>query len=1831
MATTTTNLPSVLSALQNRPKFPITVSPPSISTSSLSAGHTPTAGDESTLSSSPFIVPSGTETGNIISRATIPEGYQQNRFGGVSKNYFANLPQSFSGGQYTVDPLDTENLLKSERQFLNDPSIVKYLRAGGSSRFSQLDHIVHLWAGGADTPENLQRLNISDHDNKTKIQAVVMSMYYGGKLSLNAARNAAINWRDKVPYESKIILDQDGNMPLSEAQKIWNIWQKPKEVTWKDVKDVMAEGREGASYAFIRGIGSGGSLGWLENQKRELTPGESVASIAGEVTGIIGAYTTLGGLFGGFIGAGLGAIAGVVRGAFGVARALKTTKTIKSAASVAKTAIQATKAAETAIGAAKVAEKTKSFSNLFRIGKSMAPAEGTISFLPKAKVGNITQALTHLEKLSKNKSLTTGVKTAWSKVANLVGKGKTPFPGIISQGSGRNIINDALKTAGFFSVVGQLSRQESNTIETRAKRLLFDATVGGTFGFMGPSGGGIKGFGKIWGSIFTLGMTSSFFAGVDAEDAFKDSVVAATTFAALHQLGRIGYNQQQATTILDNAAIKDSFKLVRGFTKYEPTEAQLNFGLPKDIQPTVLERVRQGLTKDVSLKNIKDVFARSTEMPIKKPEIITEPIGRPLDSKTAEMLVKEAGIKINKLQNDGTLTKQEAADSWKAVKTAVHHLSSENISRAKTMMEELSDLKSAARRMQKENLGIDDLNMSIYKIRGKADIFNPELLSPYDASIVRYMNANPGRFSLGEPTSAMGKAAKERLLAGQPDTPQGEIRALQGNIPEGGVGVTGATIEINPRRASNIVDLAMQDPTGRTLTAYISREKNLASRIQKKVGEEYQDPDDILVVHAKGPQDVVPKDIGFVSRGEVTAAKNIRMETWDLKKYQENMWKQMSQAMKKNKISTLEAEVEFITDATVTGGQPSIRLKIARRNWEDALVTNSKMKWQDYETTKQMVSDYIKLQREQRGMSTSDIVRELPSENITPAQATDRNYFTELLDIFNRNFRSGSPETLVREVRERLGEVYTIEDAQFLFNNQRLLTTDSIIRKMEEAKRLGRLNDGGMATMDSMVRMFRTDLEVKRIMNAETNVENKVVKFIDSPIIGQQLFREKLQGFRQRAQQPVVPPIEQVKVTLEKKPALPVAPKGQMTIDQAIKGVKKTTQTEQVKQTQQTLAAKPVAPKPEVPVTKTTISVKGKEGDPPIAGYKFYKETGTWGSDVKVTKDLGQKRSITQQQITSDFVKKHSLRKVYRQSYDAAKEIISNIGEGKELNINQYKNIAIQEIKNAQNQVEEVINHYIEINRKIKNKNVINFSQKDINDLKQTLTSDLYGIVREKIVNNFAQSPTEFIGKINKIPKLQEKEISTLLDQLKLSGVERSVEAKRIREISSKENFAGVKFDNKTGKLLWEKKLVEGLSGQRREEPSSYLVSTEEANRTLATIENAIKISPKGLVPSNNSIIEQLGEIKRTDAPCVQKFRELIVEHPNGTPIRGIFQSSLKEANKTWKENLKLEEQKQLDGFTHIGLQVGNEFLDNKPPIANNVGVKFYSEESIRSFWPKTLSPLDIVKQFRTDILTKAKSSDPKSVAFNKTLDDGLISVFGKNYENNGKLGSILMPNSQFRKQLESIVTSTTPEGKIMPEKQSASVLQKETAARLKYSGEKISAEEQAAIFAEQKARSKELATKKEGSEDAIEIREKIIPREFETQEQEAQRMIKSREAVVTEPEIEAKQSDYFELERILRGSILTPGQEISPKLAAIDAKSFVIAIIKAYNTRWGTNLNTFKNNKFSWKSIIDQYSDKPVKKAVEVSQKKSESFLKGYTYLRDKLGKIVAFAKNEE
>lgn len=294
----------VISALRDaRAKYPALSVPTRTSTSEAtsSGGYNAFKGDQANI-----------PTGQAFVPATSPHSPIPQNYGTFDKNWDQPSKDahllSIGGGQMVTDPSQPGSFIKTERADLGSDTYDSQGRArllgNRSSSLYQIDHIVPLWAGGADTDANKQTLTWAEHDRKTRAQAVALTLLANKKISQKEALLLAVSWKDRDVSEVPPVSEKTGMLDPRQAQDTYTLWKKQekegKPVTFKDFIAAIPEATKkvgdnlvpdwlpGHKYleAGVQGLASGLSFGWIPGVSQEGNVGEQGAGIVGNIIGM---------------------------------------------------------------------------------------------------------------------------------------------------------------------------------------------------------------------------------------------------------------------------------------------------------------------------------------------------------------------------------------------------------------------------------------------------------------------------------------------------------------------------------------------------------------------------------------------------------------------------------------------------------------------------------------------------------------------------------------------------------------------------------------------------------------------------------------------------------------------------------------------------------------------------------------------------------------------------------------------------------------------------------------------------------------------------------------------------------------------------------------------------------------------------------------------------------------------------------------------------------------------------------------------------------------------------------------------------------------------------------------------------------------------------------------------------------------------------------------------------------------------------------------------------------------------------------------------------------
>jgi len=222
-----------------------------------------------------------------------------------------------------------------------------------------------------------------------------------------------------------------------------------------------------------------------------------------------------------------------------------------------------------------------------------------------------------------------------------------------------------------------------------------------------------------------------------------------------------------------------------------------------------------------------------------------------------------------------------------------------------------------------------------------------------------------------------------------------------------------------------------------------------------------------------------------------------------------------------------------------------------------------------------------------------------------------------------------------------------------------------------------------------------------------------------------------------------------------------------------------------------------------------------------------------------------------------------------------------------------------------------------------------------------------------------------------------------------------------------------------------------------------------------------------------------------------------------------------------------------------------------------------YPEKHPETKWTVKASPTAYIAEFKKGI-DKGLKGNKNARAFNYTLDESLKKIFGKDYQNNDKLSSLLNPTEGKGKTIWSDLYKT------IGESQPKDVVLKEAEAR-KAGKDYLGKEEYQAIYQKRKEQAAaEADARYEGSDNVI-VTNPATGREV---------LVNKKEYIGSLPEQDMSRLDtvadltrFDSLLKSLRAAEVT-GKALTPEDAALTAKDLLYKLIKLYNENYPKSKN---------------------------------------------------------
>lgn len=443
-------------------------------------------------------------------------------------------------GQFLQAPGLTENIVREERDITQKQK--ETYRAGLSGKQVEVDHIMPIWLGGSGTPENLRDLGIAKHDLITKAQAAIRELYrnpdlstkyIGRSLDLPEARMWAIRAIDFTPEQVRGLNIGEGGLLKAKnreeaaktAAQAFNSWNaRPSKLGWSAVKD------------YLQG---GGTTGW-----------EALKSILPIPTSWKEAGIALRAGPGAVVSTEESKMAGETIGR-GIAQAMPDTaasRAIQGATTAATLGHIPIPAKPTDTAAMKAAHLGGTlFGGLAPFFAGGLALERGIAAFNKVAPGAAAKLFP-----SAAAKLGEAAKTESASAKYL----KNTF----SNKRWNAFLKRLPANATVFGVLGQLSRQEENTVEARAKQLAADLGLAGVVSLAKP--GITPELGGVWMGSAVI----DALAGASPIEAATN----ATVMTLFHGMGGVGREEPFYRSSIDAANRFTQARLLPGEKPYVP-------------------------------------------------------------------------------------------------------------------------------------------------------------------------------------------------------------------------------------------------------------------------------------------------------------------------------------------------------------------------------------------------------------------------------------------------------------------------------------------------------------------------------------------------------------------------------------------------------------------------------------------------------------------------------------------------------------------------------------------------------------------------------------------------------------------------------------------------------------------------------------------------------------------------------------------------------------------------------------------------------------------------------------------------------------------------------------------------------------------------------------------------------------------------------------------------------------------------------------------------------------------------------------------------------------
>lgn len=686
------------------------------------------------------------------------------------KTYIRNYPEALGGGQYAVDPTQSGAIVKSSRGY--DPKETILLRGGLSPYDAQIDHIIPLNMGGVDTLSNKQILSTAEHEQKTKAQAVALTLLAQGKINTEEAKFMTLNWKtydvedlpmpDAFGYitnmspEKAALLTNAGTQQAKneyykalgldnaaiKAKEQWDFdVQHPKgtyghslgdsiKAVWKEIPNSMntvlghSIGGE-----FAKGLVEGGSAGLIhaapEEEKKNF--GQIAARIAGNA---IGTFVPIG-----LFARGVGLTARVLSKTPGLSRVFAGERALVKALPMISGA------ADTERAIATIAPE--SIGQAGRLKNAIGKINTIFSESSVGKgASKVSQTLGKINRFGKAKA----VINEASAVDGVLGLQQ--FPMALNKFTAAGLKYGPLaRNAAFFGSYGvatQLLRegmgvQDESDFLSHAGTFVTDAITGG---IMGSANQTFSGYAKIAAPAMIL----SYMNGESPEDAFANAV----TMVGLHGMGSAKMQRMGLTRDVTKWGSGQHEAIIKPSEKYEDVIAsEMNRVANESAKEILWKWVPESMKGDNIKKfpNLQEKLEQPTQKKAPKEsknlsETMLNQMGKQSTEqvptgiytpKQLEQIQEKALTRIEQKAHDENWTPRQLDAELLKVMASVRQLDKGGMGALVRNKADIADVKSSAQKLQTatniQGIVGDPVPMHVYEKYGGKD---PVSLSPVD-------------------------------------------------------------------------------------------------------------------------------------------------------------------------------------------------------------------------------------------------------------------------------------------------------------------------------------------------------------------------------------------------------------------------------------------------------------------------------------------------------------------------------------------------------------------------------------------------------------------------------------------------------------------------------------------------------------------------------------------------------------------------------------------------------------------------------------------------------------------------------------------------------------------------------------------------------------------------------------------------------------------------------------------------------------------------------------------------------------------------------------------